>query len=61
MNSVKFYLFKMKKFTVSWVAFMHHLILPRKEFLLGGIAGEGSVFNVQTEGFKNEKYFICHT
>ena len=47
MNSVKFYLFKIKKFTVSWVAFMHHLILTRKEFLLGGIAGEGSIFNVQ--------------
>lgn len=50
MNSVKFYLFKIKKFTVSWVAFMHHLILPGKEFLLGGIAGEGSIFNVQNGG-----------
>lgn len=50
MNSVKFYLFKIKKFTISWVAFMHHLILPGKEFLLGEICGEGGLFNVQNGG-----------
>lgn len=29
---------------------MHHLILPGKDFLLGGIVGEGGIFNVQDGG-----------
>lgn len=32
MNSVKFYLFKVKKFMISWVAFLYYLVLSGKGF-----------------------------
>lgn len=48
MNSVKFYLFKIKKFTIYWVAFRHHLIFSGKEFLFSGI--QGGIVNVQKGG-----------
>lgn len=46
MNSVKFYLFKIKKFIIFWVVFMYYLIFLGKEFFLGEICGEGGLFNV---------------
>lgn len=49
MNSVEFYLFNIKKFIISWVAFMYHLILLGKELLFGGFGEEGGI-NVQNGG-----------
>ena len=61
MNSVNFYLFKIKRFTIYWVAFMHHLIFSGKGLPFSGIGGGVVYLMFRMEVVKNEKCFISNT